>query len=175
MDGVPFYPRKEIEYVHVNGKRNELLSLGPTISHVSSPRNQCGSHLTRPPPPPPPLPAPLFNPFASPPRPAKAAFSPIDGAARRDTSGGGGGRNGGEGDSGRDVGVLPAVAAADGGDGGGDAALLRGPRRAAPRPRHRRLRLALLPLLHRPRPRRHLHGTVPPRHSPFPNRLLSRA
>lgn len=50
------------------------------------------------------------------------------------------------------MGVLHDIAAADGGDGGGDAALLRGPRRAGPRPRRRRLRMALLPLLRCPRP-----------------------
>jgi len=60
------------------------------------------------------------------------------------------------------VGVLHDIAAADGGDGGGDAALLRGARSAGPRPRRRRLRVALLPLLRRPRPDRHLDGAIPP-------------
>ena len=60
------------------------------------------------------------------------------------------------------MGVLRDIAAADGGDGGGDAALLRGPRRAGPRARRRRIRLALLPLLRRPRPHRHLDGAIPP-------------
>lgn len=60
------------------------------------------------------------------------------------------------------MGVLRDIAAADGGDGGGDAALLRGPRRAGARPRRRRIRLALLPLLRRPRSHRHLDGAIPP-------------
>jgi hypothetical protein len=59
------------------------------------------------------------------------------------------------------VGVLHDIAAADGGDGGGDAALLRGPRRAALRARRRRIRMALLPLLRRPRAHRHLDGAPP--------------
>lgn len=70
------------------------------------------------------------------------------------------------------MGVLHDIAAADGGDGGGDAALLRGARRAGARPRRRRLRVALLPLLRRPRPDRHLDGATPSATSP-PSRRAS--
>jgi len=56
----------------------------------------------------------------------------------------------------RDVGVLPDIAAPHAGHGRRHAPLLRRPRRAALRRRHRRIRMVLLPLHHHPRPRRHL-------------------
>lgn len=54
------------------------------------------------------------------------------------------------------MGVLPDLAAPDGGHGGVHAAVLRRPGGAPLRPLHRRLRLVLLSLHHHPRPRRHL-------------------
>lgn len=57
------------------------------------------------------------------------------------------------------MGVLPDLAAPDGGHGGVHAEVLRRAGGAPVRPVHRRLRLVLLPFHHHPRPRRHLDGT----------------
>ena len=58
------------------------------------------------------------------------------------------------------MGFLLDLVAADDGDGGGDAALLRRAGRTPLRPIHRRLRLVLLPLHHHPRSTRHLDCTT---------------
>lgn len=53
----------------------------------------------------------------------------------------------------RDVGAIRVISAADGGDGGVDAVVLRWPRRRSLRPPHRFLHLVLLPRHDCPRPR----------------------
>lgn len=63
-------------------------------------------------------------------------------------------------EKGIDVAFLLDLVAADDGDGGGDAAVLRRAGRAPLRPLHRGVRLVLLPFHHHPRSTRHLDCTT---------------